>query len=44
MELETKSGKNVKVERVSVNTILMAIGRDPNPSSYAAEKAGIELD
>jgi thioredoxin reductase (NADPH) len=44
VELETKNGKNVKIEKVRVNTILMAIGRDPNPSTYAADKAGIELD
>ena len=44
VELEVKNGKTSKIEKVRVNTILMAIGRDPNPSSYAAEKAGIELD
>ena len=44
VELETKNGNKVKVEKVRVNTILMAIGRDPTPSSYAADKAGIELD
>jgi pyruvate/2-oxoglutarate dehydrogenase complex dihydrolipoamide dehydrogenase (E3) component len=27
-----------------VNTILMAIGRDPNPASWGSEAAGITLD
>jgi thioredoxin reductase (NADPH) len=44
VEIQTKNGDKVKVEKQRVNTILMAIGRDPNPSSYAAEKAGIRLD
>lgn len=37
VEVETKSGKNVKTEKLTVNTILMAIGRDPNPSAYGAQ-------
>ena len=37
VEVETKTGKNVKTEKLTVNTILMAIGRDPNPSAYGAQ-------
>ena len=41
VELESTKGK---LEKVTVQTILMAIGRDPNPVSYAADKAGISID
>lgn len=34
VEIETKNGQRVVNEKLRVNTILMAIGRDPNPSSY----------
>lgn len=44
VELQIKNGKNEKTQKIRVNTILMAIGRDPNPDSYASSKAGIELD
>ena len=33
-----------QVEKIEVNTILMAIGRDPNPHSYNASGAEIEID
>ena len=42
--LETRLLDNVTIEKIQVNTILMAIGRDPNPSSYGADSIGIELD
>jgi pyruvate/2-oxoglutarate dehydrogenase complex dihydrolipoamide dehydrogenase (E3) component len=44
VELETKRGKTSYTEKVQVNTILMAIGRDPIPENFGADKAGIELD
>ncbi len=44
VDLETKAGsKGVVIEKVRVNTILMAIGRDGNPESFGASKAGIEI-
>lgn len=30
--------------KLQVNTILMAIGRDPNPDNYGAKNAGIQID
>ena len=49
VELESKKkdkeGKEQKVvTKVQVNNILMAIGRDPNPDSFGAKNAGLELD
>jgi pyruvate/2-oxoglutarate dehydrogenase complex dihydrolipoamide dehydrogenase (E3) component len=44
VELETKKGSKAPViDKVHVNTILMAIGRDGNPESFGATKAGIKL-
>lgn len=45
VEVETKAhtGKLYK-ETFQVNTILMAIGRDPKPESYNADASGIVLD
>jgi len=44
VELETKTGKSFKREKVEVETILMAIGRDPNPKAFGAQLAGINID
>jgi pyruvate/2-oxoglutarate dehydrogenase complex dihydrolipoamide dehydrogenase (E3) component len=44
VELETKRGSKVTTHKEEVNTILVAIGRDPNPLSYGADKLGIALD
>lgn len=36
-------GKN-RVEKINVNTILVAIGRDANPESFGAKNANITVD
>ena len=41
LEIRLHTGK-VVAETVTVNTILVAIGRDPRPEAYAG--AGIKLD
>lgn len=45
VEMETSVfGGGVKHETLEVNTILMAIGRDPNPESFRADLAGLALN
>lgn len=43
LEITNHTGKKV-LETVQVNTILVAIGRDPRPESYRADLIGIDLD
>ena len=44
-EFEVELVTNKKdTSKVTVNTILVAIGRDSNPESYAADKAKIQVD
>jgi pyruvate/2-oxoglutarate dehydrogenase complex dihydrolipoamide dehydrogenase (E3) component len=42
-EVEVETGKEKKIEKINVNTILMAIGRDPNPSAVGAEVIDLEI-
>ena len=41
-EVTLQIGKTT--ETLQVNTLLMAIGRDPNPEAFGAQKAGLALD
>lgn len=43
VHLEVKNGADTKIVKKEVNTILMAIGRDPNPQSWGAKKAGVQI-
>jgi len=41
-EVELETNKN-NLNTIQVNTILMAIGRDPNPLSFGSDNANIKI-
>jgi pyruvate/2-oxoglutarate dehydrogenase complex dihydrolipoamide dehydrogenase (E3) component len=42
-EVELETNKN-NLKKIQVNTILMAIGRDPNPEAIGADNAKLKLN